>query len=66
MLMPQTKMVILPLMKACNDSYLDLVRYLIDMEADVNVSDNVGWTPLMMVCHQKDIDAVTCLIMAWC
>jgi ankyrin repeat protein len=38
--------VVLCCVQACIDDNLDMVEFLVELQADVDVCDNEGWTPL--------------------
>ena len=51
-----------PLHIACRQSNLEIAKILIANNADVNASDNEGWTPLMRASLKGDFNLVSFLI----
>ncbi|XP_028612859.1 ankyrin repeat and EF-hand domain-containing protein 1 [Grammomys surdaster] len=51
-----------PLMTACANGSIDVVKFLIDKGANVNATDNFLWTPLHFACHAGQQDIVELLV----
>jgi len=50
------------LISACKENHLEMIQYMIDHDANVNVSDNTYKTPLMNVCHNLNYKLIQFLI----
>jgi ankyrin repeat protein len=53
---------ITPLMKACWDGEMDIAKYLLDQGANVNATDDQGWTPLSNAVNRDRADFAQLLI----
>lgn len=51
-----------PLMLACLEGNIDMVKFLVDQGATVNAQDNFKWTPLHFACHLGSLEIVQYLI----
>ena len=40
-------------LKACIDDRLDMVKFLVDRNADINRGDNEGWTVRVVLLHRQ-------------
>lgn len=47
---------------AANFSKTPFMELCIDGGADMEITNDVGWTPLMTVCHRQCLDGVNCLL----
>uniref|UniRef100_A0A8D2CKT8 Ankyrin repeat and EF-hand domain containing 1 n=1 Tax=Sciurus vulgaris TaxID=55149 RepID=A0A8D2CKT8_SCIVU len=51
-----------PLMTACANGNIDVVKFLLEKGANVNATDNFLWTPLHFACHAGQQDIVELLV----
>ncbi|XP_042550544.1 ankyrin repeat and EF-hand domain-containing protein 1 [Dipodomys spectabilis] len=51
-----------PLMTACANGNIDVVKFLLEKGANVNATDNLLWTPLHFACHAGQQDIVELLV----
>ena len=47
---------------AASDGNLDAMNILVLNDADVNLADEIGWTPLRTACYKEHVDAIKYLI----
>ncbi|KAK6183722.1 hypothetical protein SNE40_011147 [Patella caerulea] len=51
-----------PLMVACADGKLEMVKFLLLSGAQINARDNFKWTPLHHACHSGQLDVIQLLM----
>eukprot|EP00795_Rhopilema_esculentum_P010503 gene10503-19218_t len=51
-----------PLMVACLEGHIEMVKFLIEQNADVNGKDQFKWTPLHFACHTGQLDVAQYLL----
>ena len=47
---------------ACQQGHKDIVKMLLDKQADINIQSVEGYAPLRMACHQGHKDIVKMLL----
>ena len=52
-------------MLACKDSDINVVKLLLDRNANIEAKDNKGWTPIMFACRYCNVDVINLLLESW-